>query len=178
MLQISGARRSSLKCEWRHRQPTRWYATPALYQMSRERENTYMWAMSNRFQQDESGPRTPALRPQQPRRRTTEGAAGYFTRHAFSHSYITPDKDPKHYSPDRPRHASHDTWSSDSDSSGKDSENSVEEYSVFPKLQKRLLITLIAVAGSISGLSSNIYFPSQNAIAKVYPLPSQDSVLC
>lgn len=123
--------------------------------------------MSNKFRQDEYRPHRPDLRPQQPRRRTTGGAAGRLTRNAFSYFYTTPDLDPDSYNPDRRRRASRGASSIGSSSSGDSSEDNEEPYSVFPKVQKRLLITLIAVAGSISGLSSNIYFPSQNAISKV-----------
>lgn len=122
---------------------------------------------SNRFPQDEYEPKRPTPRPQQPRRRTTGGAAGRLTRQAFSYFYTTPDQEPDRYNPDRRRKTSRDTFSSDTSSSDNGAEDDEEEYSVFPKLQKRLLITLIAVAGSISGLSSNIYFPSQNAISRV-----------
>lgn len=132
-----------------------------------KRATLSMRSASDRFSQDEDRPKRPALRPQQPRRRTTGGAAGRLTRQAFSYFYTTPDFDPDRYNPDRRRQGSRDTLSSDTSSSGDNAEDDAEEYSVFPKLQKRLLITLIAVAGSISGLSSNIYFPSQNAIARV-----------
>lgn len=126
-----------------------------------------MTTVSNTFPQDGYGSKSPALRPQQPRRRTTGGAAGRLTRQAFSYFYTTPDLDPDRYNPDRRRQVSRDTLSSETSSSTNSDEEEAEEYSVFPKLQKRLLITLIAVAGSISGLSSNIYFPSQNAISRV-----------
>ncbi len=39
-------------------------------------------------------------------------------------------------------------------------------YHVFTKAQKRIVVGIIGVAGLFSGLSSNIYFPSQDAIAK------------
>ncbi|GAP82376.1 putative major facilitator superfamily transporter [Rosellinia necatrix] len=39
-------------------------------------------------------------------------------------------------------------------------------YHAFPKSRKKLLIGIIGVAGLFSGLSSNIYFPSLDAIAK------------
>lgn len=126
-----------------------------------------MPTVSNTFRQDEHELKRPTPRPQQPRRRTTGGPAGRLTRQAFSYFYTTPDLDPERYNPDRPQRTSRDTWSSETSSSDKSAEDNAEEYSVFPKLQKRLLITLIAVAGSISGLSSNIYFPSQNAISRV-----------
>ncbi|KAH6641867.1 major facilitator superfamily transporter [Chaetomium tenue] len=41
-----------------------------------------------------------------------------------------------------------------------------EAYHVFSKGRKRLLIGIIGVAGLFSGLSSNIYFPSLDAIAR------------
>ncbi|KAK4238511.1 putative major facilitator superfamily transporter [Achaetomium macrosporum] len=41
-----------------------------------------------------------------------------------------------------------------------------EAYHVFSKSRKRLLIGIIGVAGLFSGLSSNIYFPSLDAIAR------------
>ncbi|KAJ9130068.1 Major facilitator superfamily transporter [Pleurostoma richardsiae] len=41
-----------------------------------------------------------------------------------------------------------------------------EQYHVFSNSRKKLLIGIIGVAGLFSGLSSNIYFPSLNAIAK------------
>lgn len=140
-----------------------------------------MPTVSNTFPQDEFELKRPSSRPQQPRRRTTGGPAGRLTRQAFSYFYTTPDLDPERYNPDRHRRTSRDTSSSEIGSSDKSAENDAEEYSVFPKLQKRLLITLIAVAGSISGLSSNIYFPSQNAISRVRSsfrqAPSDRSVL-
>lgn len=126
-----------------------------------------MQTVPRKFSQGEYEPKRPTPRPQQPRRRTTGGAAGRLTRQAFSYFYTTPDLDPDRYNPDRRRQTSRETFSSETSSSGNSVEDDEEEYSVFPKLQKRLLITLIAVAGSISGLSSNIYFPSQNAISKV-----------
>jgi hypothetical protein len=42
-----------------------------------------------------------------------------------------------------------------------------EPYHVFSRGQKWLLVAIIGVAGLFSGLSSNIYFPSLDAIAKV-----------
>lgn len=42
-----------------------------------------------------------------------------------------------------------------------------QPYHVFPKGRKRFLVGVIGVAGLFSGLSSNIYFPSLDAIAKV-----------
>ncbi|KAM0452572.1 hypothetical protein ACHAPV_009468 [Trichoderma viride] len=41
-----------------------------------------------------------------------------------------------------------------------------QPYHVFPKGRKRFLVGVIGVAGLFSGLSSNIYFPSLDAIAK------------
>ncbi|KAH8122965.1 hypothetical protein ACSS6W_002139 [Trichoderma asperelloides] len=41
-----------------------------------------------------------------------------------------------------------------------------QPYHVFPKGLKRFLVGVIGVAGLFSGLSSNIYFPSLDAIAK------------
>lgn len=40
-------------------------------------------------------------------------------------------------------------------------------YHIFSKKQKWMLVWLIGVAGLFSGLSSNIYFPSLDAIARV-----------
>lgn len=140
-----------------------------------------MMPVSNTFPQDDHELKRPMSRPQQPRRRTTGGPAGRLTRQAFSYFYTTPELDPERYNPDCHRRTSRDTASGETTSSDKDAEDDAEEYSVFPKLQKRLLITLIAVAGSISGLSSNIYFPSQNAISRVRSslrqTPSDRSVL-
>lgn len=45
-----------------------------------------------------------------------------------------------------------------------------QPYHVFSKGRKRLLVGVIGVAGLFSGLSSNIYFPSLDAIAKVSQL--------
>lgn len=45
-----------------------------------------------------------------------------------------------------------------------------QPYHVFPKGLKRFLVGVIGVAGLFSGLSSNIYFPSLDAIAKVSQL--------
>ena len=45
--------------------------------------------------------------------------------------------------------------------------NPEEPYHALSKSRKRLLIGIIGVAGLCSGLSSNIYFPSLDAIAKV-----------
>jgi len=42
-----------------------------------------------------------------------------------------------------------------------------QPYHVFSKGRKRLLVGIIGVAGLFSGLSSNIYFPSLDAISKV-----------
>ncbi|KAK8119586.1 MFS general substrate transporter [Apiospora kogelbergensis] len=39
-------------------------------------------------------------------------------------------------------------------------------YHIFPKVHKRVLVAIIGVAGLFSGLSSNIYFPALEAIAK------------
>ena len=133
--------------------------------------------MANKFQRNECGPSSPPLRPQQPRRRTTGGSTERFARHAFSNSDTASDTDLNPYNPDRRGHTSRDTLSSDSFSNSKDAGDNAEEYSVFPKMQKRLLITSTAIAGSISGLSSNIYFPSQNAIAKACLHLYQGSVL-
>jgi hypothetical protein len=46
-------------------------------------------------------------------------------------------------------------------------EKDVPPYHVFSKRQKWLLVIVIGVAGLFSGLSSNIYFPSLDAIAGV-----------
>lgn len=45
-----------------------------------------------------------------------------------------------------------------------------QPYHVFPKGRRRFLVSVIGVAGLFSGLSSNIYFPSLDAIAKVSQL--------
>lgn len=45
-----------------------------------------------------------------------------------------------------------------------------QPYHVFPKGRKKFLVGVIGVAGLFSGLSSNIYFPSLDAIAKVSQL--------
>lgn len=42
-----------------------------------------------------------------------------------------------------------------------------EAYHVFNKKQKWVVVVIIGVAGLFSGLSSNIFFPSLDAIAKV-----------
>lgn len=42
-----------------------------------------------------------------------------------------------------------------------------QPYHVFAKGRKKFLVGVIGVAGLFSGLSSNIYFPSLDAIAKV-----------
>ena len=42
-----------------------------------------------------------------------------------------------------------------------------EPYHVFSKREKWLVVIIIGVAGMFSGLSSNIYFPSLDAIARV-----------
>lgn len=44
---------------------------------------------------------------------------------------------------------------------------SQQPYHVFSKGQKRLLVAIIGLAGLFSGLSSNIYFPAQDLIARV-----------
>jgi hypothetical protein len=44
-----------------------------------------------------------------------------------------------------------------------------EPYHIFNKREKWFLIAIIGVAGMFSGLSSNIYFPSLDAIARVSP---------
>lgn len=48
-----------------------------------------------------------------------------------------------------------------------------EPYHVFPKRQKWLVIVIIATAGLFSGLSSNIYNPSLDAVAQVRLGPFQ-----
>jgi hypothetical protein len=42
-----------------------------------------------------------------------------------------------------------------------------QPYHLFTKGRKRFLVGVIGAAGLFSGLSSNIYFPSLDAIAKV-----------
>ena len=42
-----------------------------------------------------------------------------------------------------------------------------EVYHIFEKREKWGVVAMIGVAGLFSGLSSNIYFPSLDAIAKV-----------
>lgn len=43
---------------------------------------------------------------------------------------------------------------------------SQQPYHVFPESKKRLLVAIIGLAGLFSGLSSNIYFPAQDLIAR------------
>lgn len=42
-----------------------------------------------------------------------------------------------------------------------------EPYHIFPKRKKWVVVWIVGAAGLFSGLSSNIYFPSLDAIAKV-----------
>lgn len=54
---------------------------------------------------------------------------------------------------------------------------SQQPYHVFSKGQKRLLVAIIGLAGLFSGLSSNIYFPAQDLIARASPFPAFSSRL-
>lgn len=56
------------------------------------------------------------------------------------------------------------------DLSQQEQQQQQQPYHVFPKRRKWLLIIIIGVAGMFSGLSSNIFFPSLDAIAKVSPV--------
>ena len=56
------------------------------------------------------------------------------------------------------------------DGKGLESEDE-RPYHIFTKRQRWFLVVVIGVAGMFSGLSSNIYFPSLDAIARASHLP-------
>lgn len=52
--------------------------------------------------------------------------------------------------------------------------STTQQYSVFTKSQKRLIVLAAALASAFSPLSANIYFPALNSIAKdLHVTPSQ-----